>query len=91
LHHCISAGFDNILSVAAVLEDQYALLMADSAEPEDFFLLFNATSASPIFSAPRSYYSLAGTLLDQMRRLRQLLILDSSCLTGDPLELNDDT
>jgi len=69
--------------VAAVLEDAFALMVAGMGEPSDLFLLLNAVASSPAFAAPANLYPLAGTLLDQMRQLRHLLVLESCCLTSE--------
>ena len=53
------------------------------ATPSDALSLARAVSQSPAYSSPLGYYTLAGTLLDHIRRLRGLLIVDDMCSQGD--------
>ena len=72
-----------IFTAATVLDDSFAFLYQGIAVPSDVFSLTRAVSSSPAFNSSLGYYTLAGTLLDSLYKLKQLVILNETCLQGE--------
>lgn len=73
---------EGIFTAASIIDDSFAFLHQGSSNASDFVMLAKSLAASPAFNSSLGYYSLAGTLLDCLNRLKQLLILNSTCQEG---------
>lgn len=74
-----------IFAAAAVLHNAFAFLQQGSGTFSRVLAIAEAIITSPAINSTLGYYSLAGTLLDGFRMLRQMLILEAECQKGDDL------